>query len=169
MTNVIQQLKDNEKPFGLMSEEMQVKARGIEPPGNFLFFTPYRPNGGIEWAIMAGEQNELHNHFTYRLRADYAEKPEIVECEVYTQKSQRQGFYIIVFDFGDTTGLGLAQYPDGYTRVGFKFEDGTVFGKPVKYSVPGITSKGYYAHYDDIKTGQALEHHATAVLFRRTK
>ncbi len=27
--NIIQQLKDNEKPFGLMSEEMQAKAREL--------------------------------------------------------------------------------------------------------------------------------------------
>ncbi len=165
MANIIQQLKDNEKPFGLMSEEMQEKAREIEPPGNFLFFTPYRPNGGIEWALMAGEQNELHNHFTYRLRADYEDEPEIVECEIYNKESQTRGCYIKAYDFGNKTGLGLAQYPDGYKRIGFKFEDGTILGCPVMYHFDN--NRADEIHGLEMEDVTVL--HATHVLFRRNK
>lgn len=73
MDNVIQQLKDNEKPFGLMSKEMQDKANAIGFHGNFrLYLHPGwggiidNPTYGHSWMI------------TYRLRLDYEAKPEIV-------------------------------------------------------------------------------------------
>ncbi len=168
MDNLIQQLKDNEKPFGLLSEEMQAKLKTID-------------SKDIE-CLQAAEQADWHSCFnysltniinhptnTYRLRADYEEEPEIVECELYTAPSMHKGFVLDVYDFGIDRDLSIALVPNGYKRVGFKFEDGTVFGSPVKYSLPGMTSKGYYASYEDLKTSQALEHHAVAVLFRRSK
>ena len=163
MDNLIQQLKDNEKPFGLMSEEMQVKAREIGRCANFKCLS------GRTWASCTSKANIFDYERTYRLRADYEDEPEIVECELYTAPSMHKGFVLDVYDFGIDRDLSIALVPNGYKRVGFKFEDGTVFGSPVKYSLPGMTSKGYYASYEDLKTSQALEHHAIAVLFRRSK
>ncbi len=157
MENIIQQLKDNEKPFGLMSEEMRKRMRELAANSVLEFWNDH------EWdcAMMPSFKGST----TYRLRADYEEKPEINECEISVG---RNGTLSYDRDDGITScSLGSASsYPD---FIGFKFEDGTVMGSPVKYSVPGMTSKGYYTSYEDIKTGQALEHHATHVLFRRKK
>ncbi len=163
--NILEQLKQNEKPFGLMSAEMQEKMIEIGKQNLDCFW----PQNGGTWNAAYTTDEIYCGTDTYRLRPDYEEEPEIVECELYNKESQTRGCYIKAYDFGNKTGLGLAQYPDGYKRIGFKFKDGTVMGTPVKYSVPGMTSKGYYASYEDLKTSQALEHHAIAVLFRRPK
>lgn len=160
---IIEQLKANEKPFGLMTNEMQREMVRHKLKGHRQVYS-----GSSEWE-MHDPDTSLNTDDTYRLRADYTEQPEIVECEIYTKDSSTQGVYIKVYDFGHQKGLGLGQYPDGYKRIGFKFADGTVMGKPVKYSVPGITTRGYFATYEDIVTGQALEHHAIIVLFRGEK
>ena len=165
---IIEQLKKNEKPFGLMSEEMQEKAVELGFHGNFQLYSGYGSDGGFG-AIIDNPKYGYNRKLTYRLRPDYAEEPEIVECEIYVGESIRPGFGLDVYDFGIDRELSIALIPNGYKRIGFKFEDGSVMGSPVKYSVPGMTSKGYYASYEDLATNQALEHHATYVLFRRSK
>ncbi len=71
MENLIQQLKDNEKPFGLMSTEMQEKAKAIGFPGNFR--TYIWPNFG---GIITNLEYGYSGHLTYRLRSDYEEASE---------------------------------------------------------------------------------------------
>ncbi len=80
MENLIQQLKDNERPFGLMSEEMQEKAKEIECY-NFLV---YWENGKtIRWFptdqyLSKGFMRDK----AYRLRADYEDEPEKIEVRI---------------------------------------------------------------------------------------
>lgn len=164
---IIDHLKKNRYPWGMwldpdcygpeLGKEMQEKAEDIGKKA-FLWWV------GGDWTdcLVAHFRPEA----AYHLRPDYAEEQEIEECEIYTIAAIR-GFHAEVYDFGGRREVGLAFIPDGYKRVGFKFKDGTVHGSPIKYSVPGITSHGYYASYDDLKTKQALEHHAISVLFRR--
>ncbi len=64
--NLIQELKENERPFGLMSEEMQEKAREI---GAEKFIKFHGEGFGTN-------NGHLEQVFTYRVRPDYAEKPE---------------------------------------------------------------------------------------------
>ncbi len=70
--NIIEQLKANEKPFGLMSEGMQAKAREIGQPE----FEMYMKDN--TW-MRCGVCNNFHckkvTDQTYRLRDGYAEKP----------------------------------------------------------------------------------------------
>jgi len=70
MENLIQQLKDNEKPFGLMSEEMQEKAK--EMP--WKHFQVWGYVGSEDKWIMPGSDT-FRSHFTYRLRPDYEDEP----------------------------------------------------------------------------------------------
>ena len=79
--DVIQQLKENCRPFGLMSKEMQKKMREIGIRRNFLFYG----NSG-DWPVGCGDV--FHINSTYRLRPDYAEEPEIVECEIITDQGK---------------------------------------------------------------------------------
>ena len=79
MSNLIQQLKDNEKPFGLMSEEMQAAAKDISR----VDFQCYMRHGvWLKCHIEPGEEDTWTDGITYRLRSDYADEPEIVECEI---------------------------------------------------------------------------------------
>ena len=72
--NIIQQLKDNEKPFGLMSEEMQEKA-------NEIGCTEFDYYGTCVWeSYLAGD---FYNDQACRLRSDYAEEPEIEAKDDY--------------------------------------------------------------------------------------
>ena len=76
MQNLIQQLKDNEKPFGLMGEEMQVKAAAMGLLDNFQLFV------GPGWGgVFKATGCRFCTGKVYRLRADYEDEPEIVECE----------------------------------------------------------------------------------------
>ncbi len=72
--NIIQQLKDNEKPFGLMSEEMQAKALEI---GNDNFH--YYDSDG-KWVPYPS--GDFYTDQACCLRDTYEEEPEIVECEI---------------------------------------------------------------------------------------
>ncbi len=99
---------------------------------------------------------------TCKENPDYAEEPEIEECEITDMDGHLHFRY-------DGISHSIHQAWDHADFIGFKFKDGTIMASPVKYSVPGMTSKGYYASYEDLKTSQALEHHASHVLFRRKK
>ena len=71
MDNIIQQLKDNEKPFGLMSEEMQNKMRGIGK-GRDLEVYQFSAGGfvrmtGVSCGTFIGDN-------TFRLRPDYEDE-----------------------------------------------------------------------------------------------
>jgi hypothetical protein len=85
MTNqeIIQALKENEKPFGLMDKELQEKAKNIKR-GNFQC---YQTIAGV-WKdsyVMTGDAGtDFDLVFTYRLRPDYQEEPERIELEIHT-------------------------------------------------------------------------------------
>ena len=78
--DIIQQLKDNERPFGLMSKEMQEKAREIGKRTNFETYCGIKSKP--PWLPIIGDSEEFIEEFTYRLHPDYKEEPEIVECEI---------------------------------------------------------------------------------------
>lgn len=73
--NLIEQLKNNEKPFGLMSKEMQRVAKEIGK-ANFEF---YNTNG--EW-VLSSVTVEFADDIAYRLKPDYQEELEIIEVEI---------------------------------------------------------------------------------------
>ena len=157
MDNLIKLLKKNEKPFGLMSEEMQEKQRKMGD-------TDFQVFRSGEWMNYDASYPGC-NSFAYRLRDDYKDEPEttIRQMEISANMSNCLCMYN---DEGQSFG-SIAKVHERADFTGFKFEDGTVMGSPVKYSVPGMTLKGYYASYEDLKTSQALEHRATHVLFRK--
>ena len=83
---LIQALKENKYPFGLMTDEMQEKAKEIGP-GDFSMYIKDNT-----W-VQCGDCNNFHTKIVtdkiYRLRSDYVspeDKPEVVECEVFFDK-----------------------------------------------------------------------------------
>ena len=70
--SIIKQLKENKIAFGLMTQEMQDKAREIGVD-NFerMWF------GGFTWR----ESDGFDPDYTYRLKPDYTEEPEEIEID----------------------------------------------------------------------------------------
>ncbi len=81
--NIIEQLKKNEKPFGLMSEEMQEKAKMLDATCGVRFCV-YSSDGqwgglkDIDWEGLKDIGGGFRVSTTYRLHPDYAE--ECPEC-----------------------------------------------------------------------------------------
>ncbi len=150
MSDLIQQLKDNEKPFGLMSEEMQEKASQDIANEDFLMWF------GKKWsAVYSG----FLDSNTYRLRPDYAEEPEVVECAI-----KPQGDHWHYRDGG--TWFSLHEAYDRQTLIGFKFAGySDIFNESTMYEWNGKLYRE--VQLDWILSGKAKVLHATHVLFRR--
>jgi len=156
--NIIQQLKDNERPFGLMDTPMQAKALSMDI-SNFQYYTSER-----KWEDYPA--GDFYYDQACRLRPDYEEEPEIVECEIKP------------FDgYGEDLRYKKPDAPAPYSIfmvlsdpdfIGFKFEDGDVRPVPVVYTPRNAAVKCCW----DVKAedlGAYAVLHATSVLFRRQK
>ena len=155
MDNIIQQLKDNEKPFGLMSEAMQAKQSAMRHEDFQVF------RGG-EWmdydTCFPG-----CNSFAYRLRANYEDEPKIVEIRIYNEGNERY-----FEDEGEPCQISTAINSKDF--IGFRYENGMVRPDTIAY-LPGDNYEGIH-HRTEIKglvSGEITVLHATHVLMRRKK
>ena len=123
--DIIKALKENEKPFGLMSEEMQAKAKEIKYDArnnpNFDYF-----NDGADW--VSADRPDFGRNRTYRLRPDYEEKPEIVECEVMKRQIMNCNPSLDYSFDGDICSLHQAMTDQRF--IGFKYE-GSDLARPL--------------------------------------
>jgi len=125
MSDLIKALKENEKPFGLMSEEMQDKAKKIGKDTKFERFY------ASQWNVVNGEL--FSTNATYRLHPDYEEKPEIVECEVKPPDTANMMWVdtspLAERNAGSNTMdfCSCTMHPD---FIGFKYEDGSIQSVP---------------------------------------
>ncbi len=151
MADLIKQLMDNKEAFGLMSPEMQEKAKGIGMVNYFRLF------GNVGWGgIIKDTSYVFFTEYAYRLRSDYEEKPEIVECEIYSKGTL---YYRDIGGIQRSLSRAI-EHPD---FIGFKFEDGTILACPVMYHFDGNrTDEINGLEMEDVKIL-----HATHVLFRR--
>ena len=155
--NIIQQLKDNEKPFGLMSEEMQAKAKEIGFDKNFRLYHSAGWGGTIN-----NEGYSYSKANAYSLRSDYEPEPEIVECGL-RERLVNEDFYVHAYLWTDAQTYPINRTPDGYKIIGFKFESGFISASPVKYSMPDTRDR-----YRAIMAGECETIHATHVLLKRS-
>jgi hypothetical protein len=153
--NLIKALQENEKSFGLMSEEMQAKLREVYTPLNLDI---YLADG---WVI-CGSSDFLCEK-TYRLRLGYEapeEKPEIVECKVRTDMEDEMLCYNK--PQGQSNPLSCAF--DDPDFIGFKYEGQYITPSPRLY-----LHKSGQAH-DRVSSGYMAEYKVLApihVLFRK--
>ncbi len=208
--SIIEQLQKNERPFGLMSEEMQEKAREIGKHGWERFFargngtwgevdltnrvflhdTTYRLRSDytdIKWpdkvfaSTTDSEKDSMNNvigvtahckcgnmfcddvvHGKSQRKADYAEKPEIVECEIISD-DDRLWFQPPDIDAEPRDLIcDASRYSD---FIGFKFMSGQVELTPIVFK--GSCSTKSICQFRDLADLEIL--HATSVLFRRQK
>ncbi len=153
--NVIQQLKENQRPFGLMSEEMREKAREMCRSEDLQEYTCNK-----RWERHL-KGYVLRESTTYRLRPDYKKEPEIIEFEILDGELGLMA----------KTGDGLIFIHEAISQqgfIGFKFEDGCIRPVPVVYTPRNAAITCCW----DVKAGNMTAYtvlHATAVLFRRPK
>ncbi len=162
MKNLIEQLKDNEKPFGLMSEEMKKEAVDIGIP-MFEVWQSDRWQSPSEVVHCYGAIKFLDFDFTYRLRPGYAEKPEIEECEISPPNSDGTKWVRVAEDH--TMDFCSCMMHKDF--LGFKFEDGTMYPMSTVYKFKGRGMTYYSMDIDRVDEYEVL--HATHVLFRKTK
>jgi len=154
--DIIDQLKKNEKPFGLMSKEMRDKANKIGPQ-EFQYWANRKWAGPNSYF---GPEN-----IAYRLRSNFVEEPKIVKCAIYAG-SAIKGFNAEVYDFGDKKELNLLLTPDGYVRIGFLYEDGCITTSTRRYKNV-LLAKNFVGHYFDIcEIASVIVLTPTHVLFR---
>ncbi len=152
--DIIKALKENEKPFGLMPEEMQAKAREMSAD-----LQKFCTNG---WVALQAPSAPKMKFATYRLRPDY-EESEVVECEVKLYKGRLWWFNAD----GDPvlTINNAIDYPD---FIGFKYEGGTVSGScRLRKDIYGMKFVATH-HVDPADYGYEVLT-PTHVLFRRPK
>ena len=152
---LIQALKDNEKPFGLMSKEMQAKAGEMDSKEFELWV------GSARWCPILSERH-LSCNFAYRLRLDYEAKPEpeVVEFPFAT-KLINEDYYVQGYIHDDGQFHRLFEIPDGYVPSGFKYEDGTMHLTSTWYSGPrDMSAKEFFNSGNTVLT-------PTYVLFKK--
>ena len=113
----IQALKDNKEAFGLMSEEMQAKAKEI---GRDRFQCRWYN----KWVNASRDCLTFDSDFTYRLNPDYTEEPEVRRVEIAPNNSKCLCMYN---DKGQTCGSIVETYkrPD---CIGIE-ADGWLYGR----------------------------------------
>ncbi len=169
MNNLIQQLTDNEKPFGLMSAEMQEAMLTIDKVEDIEQMV-CRANLKIDWVSMSirVDKNRCsHMEGTFRLRSDYAEEPEIVECEIKPQPcyAGNLGFATPFTDQYTATLLcDASKYPD---FIGFKAH-GWIWGCLYRNKKdPSMVH--YMIKETDLPLYDVISMDGGKVLFRKTK
>jgi len=163
MKDLIKALIENDKPFGLMSAEMQAKAIEIGLLDNFRMYT-----GSItgEWGgIFKATWCKFRCDVTYCLRADYQEKADIDERLVMLAGA---GLVCVSAVLGKDNLL-LSECINQPDFIGFKYEaDGVVISAYAR----GYRRKDSDCIYYGIKTKDIADYEVLtpiAVLFQRSK
>lgn len=154
---IIQQLKNNKRPFILMSEEMRAKAIEI----GAAEFQRLTVNSG-EWI---GSQECFSAGYTFHLRPDYKQEPVIVECEI----KNKAGVFRFYWESKNKSwqGVSIDLAPAIPDFIGFKFEDGHTQPSPIRYKTNANKHESLPIGWLNDGTSTVL--HATHVLFRGPK
>lgn len=119
--NIIEQLKQNTSAFGLMSDEMQEKAKEIGFHGNFRICLGKQFGG-----IINNPEYALDEGLTYQLRADYQQEEGVVKIPIHLLYDKLN----FVKDSSSWLLEQAVHYPD---FIGYLYEDGTVSTTPRVY------------------------------------
>lgn len=132
---LIERMKKNEKPFGLLNckEQRLLCSIGRE-------FCQYYAAKGFPWLELNRGDNQFDETLTYRICPDYAPEPEVIRCEVYekdgqlyydhpVQKSCFLNEALNDKDFIACEYVGGSKY--GYIRQSYQPDEGGVAEYPV--------------------------------------
>ena len=79
--DLIEEMKKNERPFGLLTDDKKELLRNIEIEDCRIF-----KSGG--WTNCLNVVFNFENKYTYCIRADYHPEPEIERCEVFKGENE---------------------------------------------------------------------------------
>ncbi len=163
MKDLIEQLKSNDKPFGLMSEEMQAKAKEIGKGGYFEFYNE-SGNSGVWTPNNRDSINEFACDMTYRLRADYTEpaEDEYESCEISVDPETgklcyRRHAHVEEFIY---TASSLPNF------AGYRYEDGKICDTDLRF-LDKAGSDLWGVTLEQIKSGEAIPFRPTHVVFKK--
>lgn len=163
--DLIQELKDNEKPFGLMPKDMQAKAREIKVHN----FNYYLGNNSGDWSEDDEVDNVFHYYRTYHLRPDYQEEPEVKveKCRIFEDE-----LHSLVYKRVTEGELNIMSAPIIPDFIGFLYKDERIEGGSRVSPTPRLVMAptGYTfvnMSEDDLGTYEVLT--PTHVLFRKGK
>ena len=158
MSDIIEQLKKNEKPFGLMSQEMRRTMVCDFEKKDIEYYD------GTAWRSKDRDKSCGFRHETvYHLRSDYVEEPEVVKCEVMNEDG-----WLYFVRVGDRCGgrYSLVPAPNNPDFIGFLYEDGCITTSTRRYKTV-LLAKNFVGHYFDIcEIASAIVLTPTHVLFR---
>ncbi len=157
--NIIEQLQQNERPFGLMSMEMRREMVRHKFKGHRQVYSC-----SDQWETHDPDTS-LNTDDTYRLRPDYAEKPEIdtQEWPIFTHDGELRFKQVLanMSDIGWCIDMAFRR-PD---FIGFKFMSGQVEFTPIVFKSSSSTK--CICQFRELAELEIL--HAVSVLFRRQK
>lgn len=157
--NIIEQLQQNEKPFGLMSEEMQAKAKEI----GYHEFECHLVQAGVKWTRVTSGVGAFEDIRTYRLRADYTEPVEEYELCKIVQEGE---VGVFSFKLSPKHNLQRLIVASGFADfAGYLYEDGQMKGLPVRYFHEGQEFE--VVNFEALQSGDVTITHATHVVFKK--
>lgn len=153
---IIKRLQTNEKAYCKMDTDLRAAAMKIGKHDNFQAL----------WAS-GNWQGDLHGttfdkHLTYRLKADYEQESEIVECKIISNTG-----HLVWFCDRVNMWIELGDSSSRPNFIGFKFEDGTVAGVSVLWKRNNLENRFISENIHAINADVTLLRRATHVLFRR--
>lgn len=166
--NLIQQLKDNRYAWGSWTDpECYGPELGARLQKALMEITA--KDGPMAVQRFAGEQgwvecsnNNYATFATLRLRADYAEEPEIVECEIFFSDDNGR---LSHYDIDDGRHMSIDQAVSQPDFIGFK-KDGWIWGCLYKNKKdPSMVH--YMIKEHDLSLYDVIAMDGAKVLFRR--
>ena len=157
-SKIIHALKNNKYPFGLMTEEMQAKAREI----GIRLISLYTRNVDGKYEFLhwsARQQSSFYENKVYQLPDHYAERSEIKKCTI------RPDGICLVYD-RVRKAIDIAFAASDPDFFGFEYEDGSVHPFARKYQYKDKT-RGHLATLCTLESGETEVLIPTHVLFRK--
>lgn len=161
-SDIIEALKNNEKPFCKMENKTQVKLADFWKTRHIEVL-----DEGGDWSkISEYEYDSPALHITYRLRPDYQKEPEIEAWPVF----EHQGDLRFKRNLADMSDMGFCIDMAGRNPdfTGYLYEDGFICTESRRYlDSRGTTS--VLATLEELEKGKLKVLTPTHVLFRKEK
>ncbi len=154
---IMEQLKKNVIVCGEMPDDLQTCMFAMK-------IADFDRRNYNDW-IKCSSTEEFEGCYTYRLRADYEDEPEIVEYPIFEFNGRLK--YKQNLADGDDFGIDIDMAARNPDFIGFRFGDGKMYPISTVYKFKNKLITYYSIDIDRLDEYEVL--HATAVLFRRPK
>ncbi|KKN77257.1 hypothetical protein LCGC14_0362350 [marine sediment metagenome] len=158
--DIIKALKENEKPFGLMSEELQAKTKEMGR-GCFQLFMAH--GQWLRCPTQDFNKDEFVPGTTYRLLADYQEPAED-GYETIEIVNEEGALKYLPEDNGEVCWFITTAQSDA-NFAGYLYADAIISSMPVRYDIDGVGHHNFYFAKEDAFRTNILR--PTHVVFKK--